>query len=144
MNHVVLRTALNDFKGEINHKEPASEAGFRDRFPATHRTTNGHLVRSKAEQLIDNWLYMAGIVHAYERRLPIEEEIYCDFYIPGGKVFIEYWGLENDPQYEARQQQKRAMYQKYTFNLIELSEKHIRNLDDHLPRLLRQFGIDVQ
>tara|TARA_R110000787_G_scaffold55239_2_gene127641 strand:- start:5078 stop:5230 length:153 start_codon:yes stop_codon:yes gene_type:complete len=32
--------------------------------------------------LIDNWLYMAETVHAYERKLPIEEDVYCDFYIP--------------------------------------------------------------
>ena len=37
------------------------------------------MVRSKAEQIIDNWLYHKGIVHAYERRVPIEEEVYCDF-----------------------------------------------------------------
>ena len=48
---------------------------------------------SKAEMLIDNWLYMAEIVHAYERKLPIEEDVYCDFYIPKGKVYIEYWGM---------------------------------------------------
>jgi hypothetical protein len=48
------------------------------------------MVRSRAEVLIDNWLYMQGIVHAYERRLPIEEECYCDFYLPKG-VYIEFW-----------------------------------------------------
>jgi hypothetical protein len=30
--------------------------------------------------LIDTWLYMAGIVHAYERQVPIDEELYCDFH----------------------------------------------------------------
>ena len=50
------------------------------------RSADGHFVRSKAEQLIDNWLYMAEIVHAYERKLPIEEDVYSDFYIPTGKV----------------------------------------------------------
>ncbi|HEY9649985.1 MAG TPA: hypothetical protein V6C95_04930, partial [Coleofasciculaceae cyanobacterium] len=53
------------------------EQGFRDKFrtQANLRTTDGHWVRSKAEVMIDNWLYMAGLVHAYERRLPIEEEV---------------------------------------------------------------------
>lgn len=66
-------------------------AGFREKFEAKHRTTDGHFVRSKAEMLIDNWLYMAEIVHAYERKLPIEENVYSDFYIPTGKIYVEYW-----------------------------------------------------
>lgn len=87
-------------------------ADFRARFPATFRTQDGHMVRSRDEILIDNWLYMQGIVHAYERRLPIEEECYCDFYLPGGKgVYIEFWGRESDPTYQERQAAKRDLCQ---------------------------------
>ncbi len=119
--------------------------GFREKFRAAaqHRTTDGHFVRSKAEMLIDNWLYMAGIVHAYERRLPIEEEMYCDFYIPAGKVYIEYWGYEKDAEYSERKKNKQGLYQKYHLNLIELSDEHIKNLDDVLPTMLRKFGVIV-
>jgi hypothetical protein len=93
--------------------------------------------------LIDNWLYMAGIVHAYERRLPIEEEAYSDFYIPGGKVYIEYWGREDDAKYEARRKAKQELYRKYSLNLIELADEHIKNLDDELPKLLIKFSVVV-
>lgn len=112
--------------------------------PAKHRTTDGHLVRSKAEMLIDNWLYTSGIVHAYERKLPIEEEVYCDFYLPTGKVYIEYWGFENDAAYNARRKVKTEIYQRYSFNLVELTDEQIRNLDDFLPRLLLKYGIEVR
>ncbi|SER01224.1 hypothetical protein [Piscibacillus halophilus] len=47
------------------------EVGFREKFIAKHRAAGGHFVRSKTEMLIDNWLYMSEIAHAYERRLPI-------------------------------------------------------------------------
>ena len=104
---------------------------------------DGHWVRSKAEALIDNWLYMSEVVHAYERSLPVEEELYCDFYIPEGKVYIEYWGLEADPKYQARKQQKLEIYKKYGFNLIELNDDHVKNLDDHLPKLLLKFNVIV-
>lgn len=116
---------------------------FRDKFEAKHRTTDGHYVRSKAEMLIDNWLYMAEIVHAYERRLPIEEEVYCDFYLPVGKLYIEYWGYENDSKYLHRKQEKQEIYLKYGFNLVELTEKEVQNLDDTLPKLLLKFGIQA-
>ncbi|WP_139326349.1 hypothetical protein [Azonexus hydrophilus] len=122
--------------------DPASP-GFREKFAPTHRATDGHWVRSKAEALIDNWLYMSGLVHAYERQLPVEEELYCDFYIPGGKVYIEYWGLENDPKYAARKATKIDIYKKYNFNLIELTDDHVRNLDDHLPKMLLKYNVIV-
>ncbi len=117
--------------------------GFRDKFEAKHRSADGHLVRSKAEMLIDNWLYMAEIVHAYERKLPIEEDVYCDFYIPTGRVYIEYWGYDNDAKYIERKKKKIDLYNKYGFNLIELQDKDVQNLDDILPRLLLKYGVQA-
>lgn len=117
--------------------------GFREKFPATHRAADGHMVRSRAEMLIDNWLYMAEIVHAYERKLPIEEDVYCDFYIPTGKVYIEFWGLENEPKYQARKTEKKAIYERYGFNLIELGDSDVQNLDDILPKHLLKYGVQA-
>ena len=122
---------------------PTTQLGFRDKFEAKHRTADGHYVRSRAEMLIDNWLYMSEIVHAYERKLPVEEEVYCDFYLPIGKVYIEYWGLENDPRYMERKRRKVEIYQKYGFNLIEIEDEDIQNLDDILPKKLLKFGIQA-
>ena len=129
---------------EKQSQDVAPEAvGFRDKFEAKHRSADGHFVRSKAEMLIDNWLYMAEIVHAYERKLPIEEDVYSDFYIPTGKVYIEYWGYENDQKYLARKQKKIDIYNKYGFNLIELQDKDVQNLDDILPKLLLKHGVQA-
>lgn len=145
-NKSLLSTATSlksEVLNEITHPPKKEEVGFREKFQATHRTTDGHWVRSKAEMLIDNWLYMSGIVHAYERQLPIEEELYCDFYIPAGKVYIEYWGLESDPKYQHRKKIKIDLYRKYNFNLIELTDEHIKNLDDFLPKMLLKFKVIV-
>lgn len=123
-------------------------SGFREKFEAKLRTTDGHYVRSRAELVIDNWLYTYGIVHAYERRLNIEEECYCDFYIPSGPgrpqaVYIEFWGLEDDPKYAERKKKKLELYRKNEIPLIELNGKDIDNLDDVLARKLLQFKIKV-
>lgn len=83
-------------------KSTATGFLFREKFEAKQRTADGHYVRSRAEMLIDNSLYMSEIVHAYERKLPVEEDVYCDFYLPVGKVYIEFWGLENDAKYNER------------------------------------------
>lgn len=124
-------------------KSNSGDVGFRDKFEAKHRSADGHFVRSKAEMLICNWLYMAEIVHAYERKLPIEEEVYSDFYIPTGKVYIEYWGYENEPKYLARKKKKIEIYKKYGFNLIELQDMEVQNLDDILPRMLLKYGVQA-
>ena len=139
-----LIETVAQFKGAEQKSSQTTESAvqdFRDKFEAKLRTTDGHFVRSKAEMIIDNWLYMAEIVHAYERKLPIEEEVYSDFYVPSGKVYIEYWGYEEDEKYLSRKQSKIEIYKKYGFNLIELSDKEVQNLDDHLPRLLLKFGV---
>jgi hypothetical protein len=87
---------------------------------------------------------MSEQVHAYERRLPIEEEVYSDFYIPTGKVYIEYWGYNEDSKYLMRKEEKLAIYKKYGFHLIELTDKEVQNLDDTLPRLLLAFGVRTE
>lgn len=140
-----LNETISHLKGDTKatEKQTSTKENFREKFEAKHRATDGHFVRSKAEMLIDNWLYMAEIVHAYERKLPIEEAVYSDFYIPTGKVYIEFWGLENDDKYRARKEKKIAIYKKYNFNLIELQDEEVQNLDDYLPRLLLKFGVQA-
>lgn len=149
VNAKALLESMGHITGNLPEKKTeesekvSEEIGFREKFEAKHRSADGHFVRSKAEMLIDNWLYMAEIVHAYERKLPIEEDVYSDFYIPTGKVYLEYWGLENDARYLTRKQKKIDIYKKYGFNLIELSDKEVQNLDDHLPRLLLKYGVQA-
>ena len=125
----------------LSSTKQAEFATFQTKFPAEHRATDGHMVRSQAEALIDNWLYMAELVHAYERRLPVEEEVFCGFYLPGGRIYIEYWGREDDKTYLVRKSEKIDIYKKYGFNLIELSDDEVSNLDDVLPRMLLKYGV---
>ena len=128
---------------EIPNVMPSTSDNFREKFPATLRTKDGHMVRSKAEVIIDNALYDYKLAHAYERKLPIEEDIYSDFFIPSENVYIEFWGMEDDPKYAERKKVKIEIYKKYDFKLIELNDNDISNLDDHLPKKLLKFGIKV-
>lgn len=131
--------------GFSNRRRPTNQPNrVRSRFPARYRTADGHMVRSRAEALIDNWLYMNGIAHAYERKLPIEEDAYCDFYInQGSKPYIEYWGLEERKSYQKRMARKKSLYAENQIGLIEVFDSDIDALDDVLPRKLLDFGIRV-
>lgn len=144
-NKALLATieSLAGFGSLAEDNPKKAHDNFREKFTPTHRATDGHWVRSRAEMLIDNWLYMSGIVHAYERRLPIEEEVYCDFYIPDGKVYIEYWGMEKDPKYAERKNKKIEIYQKNHLDLIEITDSLLKNLDDYLPKALLRYSVIV-
>lgn len=159
--NAVLVENIDDFAGaladEADAETPAKSAlrpppsveaqqvaAFRQKFEAKYRATDGHYVRSRAELAIDNWLYMSSLVHAYERKLPIEEDAYCDFYLPNGKVYVEFWGMEDDPQYAHRKTKKLKLYGKYGYKLIELTNEDILSLDDVMPRKLLKFGIKAE
>jgi hypothetical protein len=134
----------SQLENKISSLVKTSPDGFRDKFPATLRTRDGHMVRSRAEMIIDNALYEYKLAHAYERKVPIEEDLYSDFFIPNeGGVYIEFWGMENDAKYAERKKVKLEIYKKYDFKLIELTDEDIANLDDHLPKKLLKFGIKV-
>lgn len=122
-----------------------AELSFRKKFPANRRATDGHEVRSKAELIIDNWLFNSRIVHAYEYKVNIEEDLYCDWMIPNGheKVFVEYWGMEENKQYAARKAKKIKLYENYDLKLVELLPEDEDILDDAFPKKLRDAGLEM-
>lgn len=126
-------------KIDVKVAKEEQKEDFREKFKAEYRTSDGHYVRSRAELVIANWLFAEGIAYAYEKRVPIEEDMYCDFYIPKDKVYIEFWVLEDDEAYIKRKEQKIELYKKYDLNLIEIDNDKIGNLDDHLPKELLKF-----
>lgn len=100
-------------------------------------------MRSRVEVIIADWLFNELVVFAYEKRVPIMDEMYCDFYLPCGKVYIEFWGLENDKKYVERKTKKQRLYTENGLNLIQIDDKILENLDDFLPKELLKFGINL-
>ncbi|SIS93614.1 hypothetical protein [Neptunomonas antarctica] len=149
MHNRAFERSVKAFKGDLGQALGLNDVAdqntliFRQKHPANFRTADGHYVRSKAEMLIDNWLYMAGIAHAYERALPIDEDHYSTFYLPVGNAYIEYWGSGNTAENEERMQEKLNMYEKYNFNFSKLDESDVLSLDSIMPRLLHKHGIEV-
>ena len=112
---------------------------------------DGHIVKSKSERDIDNYLFEHGISHAYERELPYgatdKEVLHPDFYLPhylgeGKHVYIEHWGYnENNIQYTKTKKFKMPIYEKLGITLICTYEKtDMGKIDTVLDRKLnRQF-----
>ena len=138
---VVYFTTNNDihatYTGELME-------GLEWRYKNVTKTIWHRVLANSSEVIIDNLLYQYGLVHAYERKIIIgDEEVLSDFYLPAGKVYIEFWGLENDPKYLERKKKKIEFYKKNDIALIELTDDDILSLDDHLPRKLKNYGIKV-
>ena len=107
------------------------------------RALDGHVLRNKAELMICHWLYMAEIVHAHRRKLPVEGDYRCDFYLPSLHLYIEYWGDESASGQLAGKLRKKAIYQREKLNLLELNSEDIHRLDEVLPKKLLRYGLAV-
>ena len=131
-------------KSETGNDIEKFHQDFRKKYPADIRANDGHWVRSKAEKIIDDYLYRNKIVHSYERKIP-NHKVYCDFYIPGFKIWIEYWGLD-DPEYIEQREKKIQIYkeQEYYDKLIEFTEDDMDALDEKLGDRLQGLGVDKE
>lgn len=115
-----------------------------ERLQTEHLTCiDGHSVSSEQELKIDNWLYYSGLLHAYRRRMPFEEEYYADFYLPQYHLYIEYWGAGNEAAQVGVKMRKRERLTEAGYHVIELQDQDIENLDEVLPRKLLKFGIET-
>lgn len=115
----------------------------KDAAPAGLRCDDGHYVRYKNEQLVDNWLYHHNVCHAYGaliiNRFTAQEQR-CDFYLPGLNLYIEV-DSSTDGAYLAEKQEKFQLYAANGFRFLAINDKQMLSLDEHLRRavLLQRF-----
>ena len=129
----------NIIKEEMNVKDEILD--YRRVYPMNFRCKDGHYVRSKAEKMIDDYLFDKRIIHVYEKKVINEEkdeEYYPDFYLLLNVnnqeigVYLEFFGLEDDEKYMATEKKKLDYYKKKKFNVIEVRDKNTGNLEDYL------------
>lgn len=107
------------------------------------RALDGHVVHSKAQLMICHWLYMTEVAHAFGRKLPLEGDYRCDFYLPAFQLYIEYWGDEAAPGELSAKLAKKAVYERNGLRLLELDAADLGRLDEVLPRKLLKLGVAV-
>lgn len=113
---------------------------------------DGHVVKSKSERDIDNYLFEAGIPHAYEKELSYganeKDVLHPDFFLldylgKGKHVYIEHWGYEeNNIQYTQTKKFKMPIYRKLGITLINTYEKtDAKDIDSALNRKIKKENI---
>lgn len=103
---------------------------------------DGHQPKNQAEQKICNWLYLHHICYAYNRTVD-NNELYCSFYLPERKIYIDYFGLNNIEASLSANLEKKKYYQQHGLSFIELHDEDIQNLDQALTQKLLQFGLQL-
>ncbi len=149
-HNLQLKTTIEKLSQHNEHL--AKEADFFINSGCLCECLDGHQVESAALAEIDNWLYVSGISHAYRREIPteldngterIKESISCDFYLPNGHIYIEYWGQEKTPADIQHKLARKEIYKAANLKLIELNENDLKQLDDVMPKLLLQHDVDI-
>jgi hypothetical protein len=101
---------------------------------------DGHECLSLAEKTIDDWLSARDIPHEKEPLYPYHAylnpsgRMRADWQV--GKVFIEYAGLMDEPDYAAKMETKQELAAEFGLVLIVINPKEVLNLDRKLGRLL--------
>ena len=136
----VLQAQLR-FTAEIDREAPTeSDDLFAEQLD--YQAVDGHLHQDKVHLQICHWLYMAGQVHACKRRLPVEEELVADFYLPAHHLYIEVWGDDNSAAL-SRRMRRREVYKQWGFDVIDVEKADIGHLDDVLTLQFRKHGIRI-
>lgn len=78
---------------------------------------DGHVCLSLGERTIDEWLFDHGIVHEREPHYP-EGNFRADFLVNG--IFIEYFGLSGNADYDAKVDMKKRICRKHGIRIISL------------------------
>lgn len=102
---------------------------------------DGHIVKSKSERDIDNYLFEHKIAHAYEKSLIIGNEIFKpDFYLKDKDIYIEHWGYdESNKEYTKRKEYKLPKYKEAKITLIQTNEKDMQDVETSLELKLNNY-----
>lgn len=104
-----------------------------------YRCLDGHLVRSKGELIIDNYLFFLGISHIYEKVIYLRgNKVKCDWYLPEYDIYIEYWGYSGK-KYFKRKKEKLRSYRKEKKKLISIENWMFYDVYTNINKLLKKY-----
>lgn len=137
LEHPVLVSRLKDCALAVNESQGDDLFARQGRF----ESVDGHVHGSRELLAICHWLYMAGVLHASGRQLPVDEPLKADFYLPLNRVFIDYWSANASPPELKSSMRKAELYKSQGLASIEVHAEDIAQLDDFMPRQLHKFGV---
>ena len=147
IDHPVIHRELTRQSDQLQPPQPESPGTEPDLFAAAADSAaicvgiDGHALQSPLETLVCDWLYLAQLAHAYRRALPIEEDVYADFYVPEGSVYRDCWEEDIPAQDLSGKLHRRELYRDLQLRHLEINARDVDQLDEVLGRGLRAFGL---
>lgn len=153
-NYLFCKKCYSQYKGktlllQIKVANDQEIKILNDSYEGIYTCKDGHVVKSKSEREIDNYLFDHKITHAYEKALPIDEneenDLHPDFYLKdflgeGKDVYIEHWGYnEDNTKYQKEKKYKLKKYEELKITLICTNEeKDAKDIEVALNRKLNK------
>ncbi|MCK5474755.1 MAG: hypothetical protein KAI53_05095 [Candidatus Aenigmarchaeota archaeon] len=77
--------------------------------------------RSKKEKDIADWLKRRKILFVYEKKLKMGDiTLRPDFFLPEYGIYVEYWGMMDNPEYKEERRKRIKLYKEHQIPLLEL------------------------
>ncbi len=112
ISFIQKKTSGNVFEGKEWNKPPKE----------FYISKKGEQTKSVPETEIADFLYYQGIPYDYERKIYLFNgiiQVKPDFYLKD-QIALEYWGLENQPDYSLNRQWKQIVYKQNNIKVINL------------------------
>lgn len=107
------------------------------------RCSDGHVVRSKGEALVDEFFARRGIAHVYEQTIRVKgHPVKYDWYLPDHDVYVEYWGYHGKAYFQ-RKREKLRLYRRGHLALLSIEDKDLEDVARGLPAKLAELGVPL-
>ncbi|EED33035.1 conserved hypothetical protein [gamma proteobacterium NOR5-3] len=101
---------------------------------------DGHAVDSLLQLRVCDWLYEAQLAHARDRRLPVEEALTADFYVPAVGLYIECWERDVPTAALSRRLRTREVCRELKLSYQEIAAADIERVDDLLTKRVAELS----
>jgi len=105
------------------------------------KTKSGHLVRSKAEKMIANFIFENDLIFQYNMAVTWadKDDFNATFYIPKLDLYLEHFKFNNVKNYEKLIKSKIRQYDKNKKKLIYTTSDDERNIEEALKIKLKPY-----
>jgi superfamily I DNA and/or RNA helicase len=73
--------------------------------------------------------------HKVEKQVPVNKLMYCDWFLPKGEIYVEYWGLMHEEWYRKARRVKERLYEQAGLELRSIEQEDMKNLEENLRRI---------
>lgn len=145
--HNLLQYFAFAYQGTLGLGVPLQDVEriYRAEHPAQFICTDGHRVRLKEEQIIDNSLSRLKIAHAYELVIAIPPAQLVPAFVvhkPNGEaVYLEFLDERGDHSLEARRKRNLMVYSGRELPMVAFSKADVECIDANLGARLQDLGV---